>query len=167
MKTRLPAFTIIELMVVMLLSIFVFSTMLLVVRIMNQQGLHQEEEHKEILSFNQLKTLLQKDTYKAKLLFVENKVLFCDFKEYSIEYKFESENMIRRIVRQQIHSDTFDLPTQKIKFQWQNHFQENGWVDGVHWQTTFLGQPISIRVNKNYDTKTLMQQVNYVYTVTN
>lgn len=161
MNNKLPAFTIIELIAVMLLSGLIFSMMLIVIQIMQQQNMHQEAEHFEVLQVEQLSALLQKDAYQAKSMVVEGKQLFFDYGEYNIAYSFNEKNIWRSILNNDMHTDTFFLPAMNLEYSWQEQNIELGIVDKVSFQTQFFEQIFEIIVQKKYDYKTLLEQEQY------
>ena len=162
MKNKLPAFTIIELIAVMLISGLIFSMMLLVVQIMQQQNMHQEEQHQEVLQIEQLETLLQKDAYEAKAILIESKQLFFDYEDYHIAYTFNEQQIWRSIIETVVHTDTFFLPTLRLECAWQGQIIEKGRTDKILLQTNFFEQVFDITIQKNYDYKTLLEQEQYV-----
>ena len=88
MRTKLAAFTMVELIAVMVLSGLIFSMAMLVINIMQEQGKHQERQHEEVLGVEQLDCLLKKDAYASKVIWVEHQQLFFEYENYSINYHF-------------------------------------------------------------------------------
>lgn len=157
MKTKLAAFTMIELIVVMVLSGVIFSMALLVIEIVGQQARHQEEQHQEVLEVKQLEVLLQKDAYQAKGMWIEQGQVILDYEEYSILYQFEQEKINRSILQEQVHTDTFYLPSLSLESSWQGQPLELGRIDQIKLVTQFFEQPYTILIQKQYDNKTLLE----------
>ncbi|BDS14300.1 PulJ/GspJ family protein [Aureispira anguillae] len=157
MKTKLAAFTIVELIVVLLLSGIIFTMAMLVIDIMQQQGKHQERAHKEVLEMEQLGALLKQDAYRAKSIWAEGKKLFFDYGSYEIAYQFDPLRICRSILHTSIHIDSFALPTININYAWQQQPVELGRVDKIALESQFFGQPFELIITKLYDNKTLLE----------
>lgn len=157
MKIKLAAFTMIELIVVMVLSGVIFSMALLVIEIVGQQARHQEEQHQEVLELEQLELLLQKDAYQSKAMWVEQEQLLLEYEQYTINYQFGTKNISRTILQEPLHTDTFYLPSLSLTTTWQGQPLEVGRIDQVEWSTQFFEQPYTILIQKKYDSKTLLE----------
>ncbi|WMX12604.1 type II secretion system protein [Aureispira sp. CCB-E] len=157
MRTKLAAFTMVELIAVMVLSGLIFSMAMLVIGIVQEQAKHQEQQHEEVLAIEQLKGLLKKDAYAATDVWVQDQQLLFDYETYSIHYFFNPKNICRKIVQSEPHIDTFRLPTLKITTTWQLQEVQEGRVDAVELKTQFFEQNFTIFIKKAYDYKTLMQ----------
>jgi hypothetical protein len=156
MRTKLAAFTMMELIVVMILSGLIFSMAMLVINIVQEQGRHQERQHEEVLGVEQLSSLLKKDAYASKVIWVENQQLFFEYEEHNITYHFNDKNICRSIVTTNIHTDTFLLPSLSFKTSWQLQNIQNGRVDAIELKTKFFEQDFNIFIQKKYDYKTLL-----------
>lgn len=156
MKTKLAAFTMVELIAVMVLSGLIFSMAMLVINIMQTQGRHQEEQHEEVLGVEQLSSLLEKDAYISNTIWVENEQLFFEYDNHSITYHFNDKNICRSMVTTSIHTDTFLLPSLSFQASWQLQDIQTGRVDAIELQTKFFGQDFTIFIQKKYDYKTLL-----------
>jgi len=166
MNNKLPAFTIVELMVVLLLSAIVFGAAMMVIQILQQQRYIQEAEHKEVLKIEQLTTLLKKDAYESKRMYRDNQQLLFEYTDYSIRYTFDKTSVCRTILSIDNHSDTFKLPTNILETRWKNQAVTTGKIDAAHWESRFFEQPYHLSLNKQYDHKTLLEQEKNVYTTT-
>lgn len=164
MRTKVAAFTIVELIAVMLLSGLIFSMALLVIQIMQQQNSHQEMEHQEVLKIEQLSSLLQKDAYQATSILVEGKQVFFDYKTHSITYQFNEQDVWRSIIETSIHTDTFALPTLLLEATWEDQPIEVGLLNKLKWQSHFFEQLFELNIQKKYDHKTLFDLNQYVHT---
>jgi len=156
MKTKLAAFTMVELIAVMVLSGLIFSMAMLVINIVQEQGKHQERQHEEVLGLEQLSGLLEKDAYLSKMIWVENQQLFFEYDNHSINYYFNGKNICRSMGHTSIHTDTFLLPTLSFKTSWQLQDIQVGRVDAIELETKFFEQDFKIFIQKQYDYKTLL-----------
>ncbi len=147
----------IELLVVLVLSGIIFSMALLVLEIMGQQTDHQEQQHQEVLVIEQLQLLLKKDAYQAKEIWTEGEQLFFKYEEYRIQYERKEQLICRTILQASIHTDTFKLPLVNLEKTWQRQPITVGRVDAFKIETTFFGQPYYITIQKEYDSKTLLE----------
>lgn len=157
MRTKLAAFTMVELIAVMILSGLIFSMAMLVLNIIQAQEKHQTKQHKEVLEVEQLSGLLKKDAYSARGIWIENQQLFFDYETYSINYHFKDKTICRSIVNTSIHTDTFWMPSLVFNTYWQLQEVQTGRVDAVEIRTQFFEQDFNLFIEKNYDYKTLMQ----------
>lgn len=155
--TKLPAFTMIELLVVLVLSGIIFSMALLVLEIMGQQAGHQEQQHQEVLAIEQLQLLLKKDAYQAKEIWTTEEQLFFNYEAYRIQYQFKEQIICRTILQEPMHTDTFQLPSVNLERTWQRQPITFGRVDAFKVETTFFGALYSITIQKEYDSKTLLE----------
>lgn len=157
MRTKLAAFTMVELIAVMILSGLIFSMAMLVLNIIQEQEKHQTRQHEEVLEIEQLSGLLKKDAYNSKGIWVENQQLFFDYETYNINYHFKDENICRSIVNTSTHTDTFRLPSLVFKTYWQSQEVRIGKVDVIEMTTNFFGQNLNLFIAKDYDYKTLIK----------
>lgn len=160
MRTKLAAFTMVELIAVMVLSGLIFSMAMLVINIVQTQGKHQDQQHKEVLEIEQLSALLKKDAYVSKAIWVEQQQLFFEFDKHSIIYHFKDENICRSIVHANIHTDTFLLPSLRFQASWKLQNIQEGRVDAIELETKFFEQNFTIFIQKKYDYKTLLREEN-------
>lgn len=158
MRTKLAAFTMVELIVVMTLSGLIFSMAMLVINIVQEQGKHQEMQHEEVLEIEVLSSLLEKDTYTSKAIWIEDKQLFFEYDNYIIKYLFNAKNICRSIVNDKVHVDTFRLPSLSFKASWQLQNTKIGKVDEIELKTKFFEQDFNILIQKKYDYKTLLTE---------
>jgi Na+-transporting NADH:ubiquinone oxidoreductase subunit NqrC len=156
MKTKLAAFTMMELIVVMVLSGLIFSMAMLVINIIQEQGRHQERQHEEVLDVEQLSSLLKKDAYASTVIWVEKQQLFFEYDNHSITYHFNDKNICRSIITTSIHTDTFLLPSLSFKTSWQLQDVQIGRVDAMELKTKFFEQDFNLFIQKKYDYKTLL-----------
>lgn len=164
MSTKLAAFTIVELMAVLLLSAIIFGATLLVIQITQHQQRSQEQEHEEVLKMEQLATLLQQDAYKSKGMYREQQQLLFDYEQYSIRYAFKPASVLRTILNESNHCDTFRVPTIALESSWSKQSITVGKIDYVSWKSRFFEQPYRFAFQKSYDHKTLLEQ-NYTATI--
>jgi type II secretory pathway pseudopilin PulG len=158
MRTKLAAFTMVELIVVMTLSGLIFSMAMLVINIVQEQGKHQEMQHQEVLEIEALSSLLKKDAYTSKTIWVENKQLFFEYDNHTVKYFFNTQNICRSIVNDKVHVDTFRLPSLSFKTSWQLQNTEIGRVDAIELKTNFFEKDFNILIQKKYDYKTLLTE---------
>jgi type II secretory pathway pseudopilin PulG len=156
MKTKLAAFTMVELIAVMVLSGLIFSMAMLVINIIQEQGKSQERQHEEVLEVEQLSVLLDKDAYACKTIWVENQQLFFEYDNYSVNYHFNDKEICRSILNTSIHTDTFLLPSLSFNARWQLQDILVGKVDAAELKTKFFEQDFTIFIQKKYDYKTLL-----------
>lgn len=166
MKNKFKAFTIVELMVVLLLSAVIFSAVMLVIQILQQQRYIQEAQHDEVLKVEQLSTLLKKDAYEAKGMYRTDQQLLFDYTTYAISYTFNAAAVYRTILTMNPHSDTFKLPTVALETTWEGQAIITGKIDAAYWESRFFEQPYRFNLQKIYDHKTLLEQTTDVYTTT-
>lgn len=157
MNNKLAAFTMIELIVVMVLSGIIFSMALLVLDIVGQQASHQEEQHQEVLKIEQLQLLLSKDAYASTAIWAEQEQVFFEYDGYTIKYQFEEKMTCRSILQEPIHTDTFWLPKLALAIQWQQQPITTGRVDALTLESQFFGQAYTIYIQKHYASKTLLE----------
>lgn len=151
------AFTIIELMVVLLLSSVVFSMALLVLDIFNQQLVQQATEHKAILDLQRFKSQLQQDVELSQTTKLEEQQIVLEGAGSTIVYQFEDQQISREVQLESAISDTFALVTKNLTAQWQRQAVSWGLVDQLTWEGRFLEQPFSLKIYKTYTAQTLFQ----------
>lgn len=155
--TKSAAFTTVELLVVLVLSGFIFTMTMLVTQIMQQQEQRQKVDYQEVLSATQLQSLLKKDAYQSKAMWVDQQELFFDCNNYGIKYQFNKQYICRSIIETTIHNDTFLLPTKALACKWQGIDIQTGRIDEATIKSAFFKQPFAIIITKQYDQKTLLE----------
>lgn len=156
-KHQFPAFTMIELIAVLILSGIIFSMAMLVINIMQQQGQLQEKEHVEVLALQQLGTLLKRDSYLAKSIWLEQEQLFFEQEPYVVRYTIKNQAVCRSILMQPIYTDTFSFSTVAFQPFWQAQAVEMGRVDQIELSVELFEQPYVMNITKVYDQKTLLE----------
>lgn len=158
MRTKVAAFTMVELIVVMVLAGVIFSAALLVVNIMGQQNEHQIEQHREVLAAEELRSLLQQDVFSATAIWREGPQLLLLGGPMDLSYRFEHGRATRTIEGYPSHTDTFGLYIERFEAQWKGLPQPIGLVDALMIQSHFFGQTFIIQLQKEYDHKTLLEK---------
>lgn len=154
---KLNAFTLIEIIMTMLLSVVVFSLIFWAYSISIKNYVQYNEFNSKLLSLSELDYILEQDFFKAKEVRLIPKGIKIDFKDANdIEYNFEEEFIIRK---QSEKIDSFLFTNQNLAFFLNDNLSGN--IDGLIDQLTFeinKGEktfPFSFK--KHYDQTTLFE----------
>lgn len=156
MRTKLPAFTIIELLVVLALSGIIFSMALLVFSIVQTQTNHQAQTHAVVLAWAQLRLRLQQDVQEAQQMWcVEDGVLLSGG-PWAVRYRLGAKGILRTMEGTTTHTDTFGVPVIVWESQWQGLPTKQGLVDHLTIRSQFFEQPATLLLHKNYGSHTIL-----------
>jgi len=154
---KIRAFTIIELVVVMVISGIAISIAGLSYDIINMQMLNYETTSARLLSTIQFNHLLKTDFIQAKKVIKEQGSLkFVSENKNEISYYFDEDNIIRRMA---YLADTFQLSVFNVKQQLINEVQKNDGdlVDELSFQLTNLEHTQYFHYYKTYGADVLME----------
>ena len=152
----LKAFTIVELMVVMLLSLIVFGAALTTYQLLYKQFTHYEKISTMGLEMQLLHTFLQQDWNNSQSVNVKNRAVFFKKQPSNIIYHFENEYIVRFIDHAFQKTDTFFIQHQLPLFYFENKPQMEGLIDKMDIQWQLYGKPYETRYQKIYSAEDLM-----------
>ena len=152
----LKAFTIIELMVVMLLSLIVFGVAATTYRLLYKQFTHYEKVSTIGLEMQLLHTLLQQDCNNSQSMKVRNKAIFFQKTPFDVIYNFENEYIMRFIDNAFQKTDTFFIQYQLPFFYFENKPQIEGLIDKMEIQWQLYDKPYKVTYHKVYSAEDLI-----------
>lgn len=157
---RLAATTMIELIVVMLLSTILFSAAMLIYKIINTQYEHYALITDKVNDYDDLHHLLYQDIWNAHQVEVLDNELYCWLDHQDITYLVQEQYILRQIQEEIVHTDTFHLVQTKLEAYFNDGLIDQGLVDKVTLSIphqTQQGTAKQFVFSKTYDYKTLEQ----------
>lgn len=152
---RLSAFTIMELLVVMILSTFVFSMALMAYQIMGGLYRNYEETSTNSVDFDRFRALLGRDIATAKTLHYETPQLFCSIDNFREEkhvviYQFNPQSIVRSSdIGERL--DTVYRGECQVSTYFEAEEIAAGRIDRLTLQLIFFEQPLQLNYEKPSD----------------
>lgn len=161
---QFKAFTLIELIVVLLLSVIVFQIGYLSFRILSQQFLSFEKKSDVILEASSLQNLLIKDFESSNVVKVleqnsSNTKIACVFDEYKIVYVFGSDQ-IKRIQGYRIDSFNLIATHVSLKLMGINKIDQLGLIDEINFSAQLNSEEVIFTGFKQYGAEDLINDEN-------
>ena len=130
MKQRIQAFTIMELMVVSVLTAILVGGAIAAFQLIDQQFRDYHQQSSASLNYSALHALMQEDVYMALQLERpgENELLLKG-PDYDLQYYFESNRIIRQALLPDVRADTFALQLKEVRCSFLGQEQFAGPVD--------------------------------------
>ncbi len=155
--TRLPAFTIMEVMVTALLSVITVGIALSAWQIIERQFSQYSQETEEALSVGQLNMLLQRDFLQCSQAVREEDALRFSFPAYEVLYLLEAERIVRKLANGDGRDDVFNF----APVVWSTAFRGQevlaGPIDFAAIQVLWFEKPMDMAFSRTYSAKELMQ----------
>ena len=130
MKNRISAFTIMELMVVSVLTAILIGGAITAFQLIDQQFRDYHQQSSTSLNYSSLHTLMQEDISEAiQLEVIEGQKLLLKKDNYDLQYHFESGRIIRQALLPNVRPDTFALQLKQIYFAFRGRQQSEGPID--------------------------------------
>lgn len=153
----LPAFTIMELMVVALLSVILVSTALTAFRLIESQYIDYLASTEESLDLQQLHRLLLEDAQSAQTISREATQLVFQFPTHQLQYQFTTDQTIRQVLISGVRADTFAIGGIFGAMQWQGIPQTKGPIDQLQISLKTKTQSHPVLLNKLYSAEERMR----------
>ena len=154
---NLKAFTLLEMLVVMVLTGIVFGIGYTTYDLMHKQFAQYESHHEELLRLEQLKTLLKTDFFEARKITKNHSGIRIEQMEETIAYLFENEHIIR--LKMGVN-DTFHYPTGEVNMFYEKQRQDfqEALIDQLSVEVVYKGQSQTLSFLKKYDAALKMSQ---------
>ncbi len=152
---RLPGFTIVEVMVVALLSVVTVGLAMAAWRLMEQQYFQYSQETGDALQLGQLQMLLERDFMQSKLVTREDYGLRFSYPGFELLYEFQADRIVRKLAEGG-REDVFQFPPSALEAYFQQVPAEVGTVDYFKFSTQLLEKPVTLAFSKTYSAQELM-----------
>lgn len=103
---KLAAFTLMELMVGMVVSLIVGAAALMAYMLLFKQFANYREESSKLERMYELGSMLREDVYRSQWMEKRGDVLLLNFPTYEVQYSFDKEEIIRTVPWRK---DTFEI----------------------------------------------------------
>ena len=153
---KFPAYTIVELMVVCLLTTFVVLIAMQCIRLINTQYEVYEESQTHHRELGDLNYLLRKDNLGAHLVERKQEELIFVMDTMTIQYQLKNRFIIREPIRAKVKPDTFQIKITKINTFFKKEPVIFGLVDYVDLGLFFDDTELKISLKKQYSAAELM-----------
>jgi len=119
MKSKVSAFTLMEITVAMLISAICITICYSAYGLIQGYYIRFEEKNKTSSLVMDLKHVLERDFLKAIHIIRTENGLEVQQDSLNIDYSFQDKQILRQI--KSLHTDTFTMPAQKIDFYFEGH----------------------------------------------
>ncbi|MEM8909620.1 MAG: hypothetical protein AAGD05_17360 [Bacteroidota bacterium] len=154
------AFTILELLVVVLLTSLIVLMAMSILQIIQQQYTDFEAEHRDALSLNEFQVLLRTDFIQSDYVQMDDYHLAIQYPTHQVHYQMAPDFIIRTIMHQYERRDTFLLQVEQLTASFQGQPQTNGWLDFLSMTLVVEGERLPLAFRKQYSALDLMK-LNY------
>lgn len=145
MKSKVHAFTLMEITVAMLISGLVISICYTAYGLIQGYYIRFEDKNKTSSIVLDLKHVLERDFFKAAHIIRTKQGIVVQQDSLVVDYIFNDKQVLRQI--ENLHTDTFTMPLQKIGF----------YFEGREAQVTDTVDRINLELQMNKDTKVPVQ----------
>lgn len=153
---KFPAYTIVELMVVCLLTTFVVLIAMQCIRLINTQYEVYEESQTHHRELGDLNYLLRKDNLGAHLVERKQEELIFVMDTMTIQYQLKNRFIIRKPIRAKVKPDTFQIKITEINTFFKKEPVIFGLVDYIDLGLFFDDTELKISLKKQYSAAELM-----------
>jgi len=135
LKNKFPAFTIMELMVVSVLTAILVGGAMTAFQLIDQQFRNYHRQSSASLDYSALHALMQEDISEAIQLEVfGGEELLLTGRDYDLQYHFESGRIIRQALLPEVRPDTFALQLKQVHYAFRGQKQYEGPVDHIQYE---------------------------------
>jgi type II secretory pathway component PulJ len=161
-KHRLPAFTIMELTVAMLISAIVIAITFTAYSMVSSSYIDYTKKHNELAVLIRLDELLKKDFNKAGAVYKEQDGIKIINDKQIVKYRFEGEQVLRTAVI----TDTFKVAASNLAFSFENTSllielstnEEYNRVDELGFNVSYKEQNFPYHYSKQYSSENLINR---------
>jgi len=154
--TKVKAFTVMELLVVAILSVLIAGSAFSVIRILNQQYNDYENDHRISAEIDELYSWMQWDCYSANRMKIQDGSLVFEYPAKDILYKIEKGGISRVLsplnkilLKNSLQHSTIITFLKKEE-------KEEGLVDYVQLNFLLFGKKTQLTLRKQYSAKELI-----------
>ena len=151
-KSRFAAFTIIELIVVMLLTTVIATLSYLVIDNTQQHFWLYEKSNNASLEVAALNTLLKNDFHQATDIQLVNEAIVFQMADNQVVYQFDGKK-IKRI--NETIADILNVNTLDMQISFENEPVEKGKIDQLQLECKYSEDKITLNYTKEYSSKDL------------
>jgi len=153
---KFSAYTVVELMVVCILTTFVVLIAMQCIRLINTQYAVYEEDQILYRDLGDLNSLLRKDNLNAHRILRKTENLIFEMDTLSIQYHLNKNFIIRKSLTHAIRPDTFWMGLSKISTTFNKEPVNRGLVDYMELGLFFDKVELNISLKKQYSAAELM-----------
>ena len=158
---KFPAYTIVELMVVCILTSFVVIIAMQCIRLINTQYEVYEKNQELYRELGDLNSLLRRDNLGAHRVLRNAKVLTFEMDTITIQYHLNKDFIIRKPLLANIRPDTFRIGVNTINTLFKKEVTTRGLVDYIDLGLFFDEIELRITLQKQYSAAELMNTQAY------
>jgi len=148
---RLAAFTIMELIIVMLLSTLIFGMALTAFQIMQRLYRQYDELSTETTTLDRFRALLAYDVEQATSLHYTENQLILKSTARTLHYQFQKEAIVRKDATPSSLADTLWTAASKIECTWQKGPVQEGPIDQIALTLFLFEKPLVLQFCKSLD----------------
>ncbi len=157
---KLKAYTLIEVIVTLLLSVIIIGAAITGYSLINEQFRIFDISTKQSLDILQFNAMMKTDIDRCEAIFYENEQLVLKQKNNVIIYRFEENKVFRNeqsvAYEEEINSKEIDLNIIKVETYFEGEIQYFGIIDRFTLQINNFGEPRILPYSKKYSAVQLM-----------
>ena len=152
---KVKAFTLIELVVVMIISGILFSIAYFSFFIISQRFNHFSSASSSVMEISNLQTILNKDFDEAEFLQLQGDDLIVKKDSLELLYHFEEDYLLRTQLDQ---VDTFHIPIENKSYYFKNaiYYLNTGYIDELEFTSEYHDEKFHFHFHKDYSTEQLI-----------
>ncbi len=158
---KIPAYTIVELMVVCILTTFVVIIAMQCIRLINTQYETYETNQELYRTLGDLNSLLRRDNLGAHRVLRNADVLTFEMDTITIQYHLNKDFIIRAPLRSSVRPDTFHIGVKTINTLFKKEPTTRGLIDYLVLGVFFDEMELRISLQKQYSAAELMNTQAY------
>ena len=158
---KFSAYTIVELMVVCILTTFVVIIAMQCIRLINTQYENYETNQVLYKELGDLNSLLRRDNLGALRVFRDARILTFEMDTIGIQYRLDKDFVIRKSMLGNIRPDTFRIGVNTVNTSFKKEVRTRGLVDYIDLGLFFDETELRISLQKQYSAAELMNTQAY------
>jgi prepilin-type N-terminal cleavage/methylation domain-containing protein len=158
-KSRVPSFSLIEMLVVMVISSMMVGVIYFVYYTVNSYQVSLTRKYSEVENVNSLYSLLTNDFDRSEYIeatTVNELTCHVQYSGTKVSYSFFSNYILRK---QESRVDSLACPSNSVAFLFQQKNTESGLIDELKIETLFFGGMTKLVFFKQYDAAILIGKI--------
>ncbi|MEM9819745.1 MAG: type II secretion system protein [Bacteroidota bacterium] len=154
----LKAFTILEVLIVVLLTALIVLMAMSVIQIVHQQFSSYAEDHHQSERLRAFQVLLETDFLQSEYAMIYGDALEFQHHNHQVNYQFEPDFIVRTLIKKTLQRDTFYLLTRYQRAFFEQQVLEKGWIDHLIIELYHEGEQWPMAFRKKYSAFDLMKK---------
>lgn len=153
---KVAAFTVMELLVVAILSLLIAATAFTAISILNKQYRSYETDNRRSAAFNEIYSWLQWDCNNSTRMKIDNEHLVFEYADKTISYHFTQDSIKRWLVSENKLLLQNTIKHKNLYTSFRNEQKEMGLIDHFQIDLNLFDKPTQLILSKEYSAKELI-----------